>query len=77
MTPGPPERSRKFETRSRGLAASRFDAELALAATDTGLDRYATMTQMRSQEGGGVRQRGGWFGEDSKSGLERKMGRLV
>ncbi|CAJ1332598.1 unnamed protein product [Effrenium voratum] len=44
----PPGNS-KFETRSRGLAASRFDTELALAATDTGLDRYATMTQMRSQ----------------------------
>ncbi|CAJ1406774.1 unnamed protein product, partial [Effrenium voratum] len=32
-----------------GLAASRFNAELSLAATDRGTDRYITMTSMRGE----------------------------
>ena len=35
--------------RTDGLAASRFNAELSLAATDRGTDRYITMTSMRGE----------------------------
>jgi len=36
-------------TLSEGLKASRFNAELSLAATNRGTDRYDTMTSMRNQ----------------------------